>query len=212
MFDQQRFSYKDIIAVDIFLERLETRMYVGRLERMSEGFHFSYQNSYLKEKSIISLGPEFSLAQKEFFSKDLFKSMEDRIPDSDNPAYSAYCNEFGIPTTLKDPLILLATIGRRGPSSFIFEPVYEREFTFECFDRYRKKLGLSLNDTALLFDVSLSALNKINSGNSSGKEILKRLEIYYLFKNVLKMQIQRNGKLLHSQKLKNLLRILSEEG
>ncbi|HQS84387.1 MAG TPA: HipA N-terminal domain-containing protein [Alphaproteobacteria bacterium] len=211
MFEKQDFSYKEIVAIDVFLEYFETRSYVGRLEKKDNEFYFSYQSSYLKEKSIISLGPEFPLTQKDFFSKELFKSLEDRIPDPDNPAYPSYCKEFGIPITLKNPLILLATIGRRGPSSFIFEPVYAKEFTFEHFEAFRKQLGLSLKDISLLFDVSLSSLNKIISKNSSGKDVLKRLEIYYLFKDVLKFQIQQNGKYLHSDKLQKLLEFVYEK-
>ena len=210
MFENQNFSYKEIRAVDIFLEHFETRSYAGRLEKADDKFHFSYEDTYLKESSIISLGPEFPLTQKDFFSKDLFKSLEDRIPDPDNPAYASYCHQFGIPPTLKDSLVLLATIGKRGPSSFIFEPVYAKEFTFEDFDAFRKKLGLSLRDTSLLFDLSLSVLNKIISGNSSGKEVLKRLELYYLFKEVLTFQIQRNGKYLHRKKIKKLLDFIGD--
>ena len=53
MFEKQDFSYKEIVAVDVFLEYFETRSYVGRLEKKDDGFYFSYEESYLKEKSII---------------------------------------------------------------------------------------------------------------------------------------------------------------
>ena len=103
---------------------------------------------------------------------------------------------------------MLATIGRRGPSSFIFEAFYDDHFTFEDFDKFRKSLGLSLHDAALLFDVSLSILHKIKAGDSSGKEVLKRLELYCLFKDVLMLQIKSNGKFLHSDKISRILRVL----
>jgi len=133
----------------------------------------------------------------------------DRIPDPDNPAYDDYCKEFGISSLTKEPFVLLSTIGRRGPSSFVFEPVYAGQFRFEDFDEFRMELGLSLNDAALLFDVSLSILQKIKAGDSSGKEVLKRLELYYLFKEALKLQIKRNGKYLHSDKLERVLQWLA---
>ncbi|MBA3814596.1 MAG: HipA N-terminal domain-containing protein [Alphaproteobacteria bacterium] len=199
------FSYNNINAIDIFLERFQTRLFVGRLENLSNKFHFSYCDVYLKEKNVISLGPEFPLTQKDFYSPTLFKSLKDRIPDPDNPAYASYCKEFSISPLTTDPLILLATIGRRGPSSFIFEPVYAAHFTFKDFDELRKSLELSLQDVALLFDVSLSILQKIKAGDSSGKEVLKRLQLYYLFKDTLMFQIKCNGKFLHSDKIARIL-------
>jgi HipA-like protein len=203
------FSYKNIVAIDIFLERYRTRIYVGRLQMSDKLFHFQYRETYLNAKNVISLGPEFPLMQKNFYSETLFKSLVDRIPDPDNPAYETYCKEFGISPLTEDPFILLATIGRRGPSSFIFEPLYDCHFTFKDFDEFRKDLGLSINDAALLFDISVSILQKIKAGDSSGIEILKRLELYWLFKDTLLLQIKRNGKFIHSDKIKRILKILS---
>jgi HipA-like protein len=191
------FTYADIKAVDIFLELYKTRMYVGLLQKKAGQFHFQYDDAYRRAKRIISLGPEFPLIQKEFTTKAMFPSLLDRIPDPQNPAYPRYCQMFGMPPTVQDPLILLATIGKRGPSSFIFEPVYERDFTFADFDKFRKGLKITLQDAALLFDVSLSSLQKIKSGESSGKEVLKHLEFYYLFPKVLEFQLKQNGKFLH---------------
>lgn len=204
------FSYHNIIGIDVFLERFQTRLFVGRLEKSKEEFHFAYSDTYLKEKNVISLGPEFPLTQKDFYSPTLFKSLNDRIPDPDNPAYATYCKEFAISPLTKDPIILLVTIGRRGPSSFIFEAVYADHFTFEDFDKFRKSLGLSLHDAALLFGASLSILQKIKAGDSSGKEVLKRLELYCLFKDALMFQIKSNGKFLHSDKIVRILQWLSK--
>ncbi|MEI8295654.1 MAG: HipA N-terminal domain-containing protein [Alphaproteobacteria bacterium] len=205
------FSYADIIAVDIFLELYRTRLYVGLLQKKEEQFYFQYDDAYLKARNVMSLGPEFTRTQKEFFSKAMFPSLMDRIPDPENPAYPSYCQMFGMPANVQDPLVLLATIGRRGPSSFIFEPVYEKDFTFADFDKFRQGLGLTLHDAALLFDVSLSSLQKIKSGESSGKDVLKRLEIYYLFPDVLKFQIKQNGKFLHRDKLVYIFNLLAKE-
>jgi len=202
-------SYNDVIAIDIFLERYQTRIYVGRLQMLENLFHFEYSDAYMKAKNVISLGPEFPFTQKDFYSKTLFSSIEDRIPDRDNPAYETYCREFGISPLTKNPLVLLSTIGRRGPSSFIFEPVYGGNFTFEDFDNFRIKMGLTLQDAALLFDVSLSILQKLKVRNASGKEVLKRLELYCRFEKPLMLQIKRNGRLLHSDKIARIYEALA---
>lgn len=206
-----------IIGVDIFLERHQTRLYVGRLEKVPEGtgeklqektedmFRIHYDKGYLKAKNVLSLGPELPLTRSDFFSKALFPSLKDRLPDPDNPAYSRYCAAANIPESTKDPLVLLATVGKRGPSSFIFEPIYQETFTYQDVDKFRKSLGLSLQDFADLFDVSLSVLQKLKAGTTTGTEVLKRLRLYIRFPEVLRYQIRRNAKYLHPLKQGRLL-------
>lgn len=210
MCSKKIFTYADTIAVDVFLERHSSRVFAGRLERIKGHYHFNYDLSYLKEKNIISLGPEFPLSQVHFISETVFPSLLDRIPDPQNPAYPDYCAQFGITITESDPLVLLVTIGRRGPSSFIFEPVYDDHYTFKDFDIFRENLGLSLFDAAQLFDVSVSVLQKIKAGESSGKDVLKRLEIYDLFPNVLDYQLKKNMKFLHTDKVTKLFKVMKE--
>ena len=206
------FSPQNIIGVEVFLERFQTRIYVGKLEKLKEQFHFSYDSGYLKMKNILSLGPEFPLTKKEFFSKELFPSFQDRLPDPDNPAYADYCTAAGIAVTTTDQIILLATIGKRGPSSFIFEPLFYKDtFSFEDCEKFREHLGLSMQDFAYLFDVSLSILQKIKAGETSGKEVLKRIELYMRFPETLDFQIKRNGKWLHPEKMKNVLVWLTKD-
>ena len=48
----------------------------------------------------------------------------DRIPSKENPAYPDYCKSQGISVNETNPIILLIAIGKRGPSTFIFEPVF----------------------------------------------------------------------------------------
>ena len=205
------FFPQNIIGVDVFLERFQTRMYVGKLEKAKGQFHFSYGPSYLKMKNIISLGPEFPLTQQDFYSPELFPSFADRLPDPENPAYADYCAAAGIAVTTTDPIVLLSTIGKRGPSSFIFEPIYKDSFNFDDCEKFREKLGLSMQDFALLFEISLSILQKIKAGGTSGKEILKRLEIFMKYPEILHRQIKKNMKWLHPNKQRELMFNLLKE-
>jgi len=65
-------------------------------------------------------------------------------------------------------------------------------------------LGLSLDDFAHLFEVSLSILKKIKAGKSTGKEILNRIEIFAHFPEVLERQVKNQGKWLHCDKLQKI--------
>lgn len=192
---------KYIKAVDVFFERYQTRRYVGRLVRENEKYIFTYQMKYLKEKSSIPLGLEFPLTKIQFESDSLFESFYDRLPDPKNPAYKDYCHIAGIDVTTTDPIILLPTIAKRGPSSFIFEPYYESFFTIETCEQWRKELNFSMQDFAHFFDISLSILQKIKAGKSSGKEIFDRLKSYWMFKNNFIYLLEQNRKWLHPHKI-----------
>jgi HipA-like protein len=109
-----------IVGVYIFLEKRKTRLHVGVLKRTEGRMIFTYDDHYFTMKNIIPLGPEFPLTQKQFVSDQLFPSLEDRIPSQQNPAYPEYCQLARIDPKERDQLILLSTIGRKGPSSFIF--------------------------------------------------------------------------------------------
>ena len=123
------FKINNITAIDIYAEFGKSRIYVGRLDKTGGKFQFSYDRKYLKSKKKLSLGPEFPLTKRQFFSDSLFNSFKDRIPSKENQAYTEYCDKFGISSDENNELILLATIGSRGPSSFVFEPVFFSEFT-----------------------------------------------------------------------------------
>ncbi|MCB1107049.1 MAG: hypothetical protein KDK76_03020, partial [Chlamydiia bacterium] len=56
-----------------------------------------------------------------YFSKSLFVPFLERIPSKNNPSYPEYCQSVGISVDEENVFVLLSTIGRRGPSSFIFE-------------------------------------------------------------------------------------------
>ena len=120
---------KKTIAVDVYFEKYTSRQYVGRLTHEKNRFVFCYDDIYLYSDKAMALGPDLPCTEKEHKSKKLFISFEDRIPSKQNPAYKEYCEMTGISPQEKDPLVLVSTIGQKGPSSFIFVPVYDDEFT-----------------------------------------------------------------------------------
>ena len=170
-----------VIGVDIFLEKRKTRLHVGVLEKIHDKFVFTYNEGYFKARNIIPLGPEFPLTQKQFISERLFPSLEDRIPSQQNPAYSEYCNLMEIDRKERDPFILLTSIGQKGPSSFVFSPVFERKILIEDLKKFRELLGLTTREFAMVFQFSQTSLNAFERGRTSGKDILKRLEILLKF-------------------------------
>src|SRR2546428_10963427 len=110
--------------MDVYTEGRKRRLYVGDLSYSVEGdkYRFEYDESYLHSPSAIQLGPDLALDKKIHVSEPgkLFLSFADRLPDPSNPAYQEYCVSQGISVDEKNPIILLGTIGRRGPSTFVF--------------------------------------------------------------------------------------------
>lgn len=200
---------KKFSSIDVFLEKRKTRLYVGRLTflKNEKVFEFTYDEKYLYAKNIIPLGPEFPLTKKSFRSAKLFLSLQDRIPSKENPAYPDYCKSMGIFPDETNPIVLLGTIGKRGPSSFVFEPHFNEMFSKEDFRKFRKKLRLSTRDFAQCFDFSRSTLALIESGKVAGKEILKRIEIYYNFPETALFEIERHGGSIHPTKKKHLIQV-----
>lgn len=166
------------------LEKRRTRLHVGILKRENAKLIFRYDENYFKAKNIIPLGPEFPLIQREFSSEMLFPSLEDRIPSLQNPAYPEYCLAMGIDPKERDPIILLSTIGRKWPSSFIFYPIFERKVTTEDVIKFRESLGLTTREFSAIFEFSQSSLNALERNRILGSEILKRLEIILNFPSV----------------------------
>jgi len=173
-----------IIGVDVFLEKRKTRLHVGILKRINGKMVFAYDDRYFTMKNIIPLGPEFPLTQKHFVSDQLFPSLEDRIPSKQNPAYPEYCQSMGIDPKETDPLVLLSTIGKKGPSSFIFSPLFERNIKPEDLIKFRESLGLTTREFGKVFEFSQPSLNALERGRTSGKDILKRLEILIHYPDV----------------------------
>ncbi len=186
-------------------------MHVGILQRVREKFVFTYDKHYFKAKNVIPLGPEFPLTQDEFSSERLFPSLVDRIPSTRNPAYSEYCLAMGVDPKEPDPIILLSTIGRKGPSSFIFYPIYERKITARDVVEFRESLGFTTREFADVFEFSQSGLNAFERGRSLGPEILKRLEIIINFPAVaLDFLIINGGCLTYEKWLKSTEKLAKE--
>jgi HipA-like protein len=201
-----------IIGVDVFLEKRRTRLHVGILKRENAKLFFRYDESYFRAKNIIPLGPEFPLTQREFSSDKLFPSLEDRIPSLQNPAYPEYCLAMGIDPKERDPIILLSTIGRKGPSSFIFYPIFDRKVTAEDVIKFRESLGLTTREFSAIFEFSQSSLNALERNRILGNEILKRLEIILNFPNVaLDFLLINGGHLIYEKWVKATNKLKEEQ-
>lgn len=198
-------------SIAIFLEKRKTRQYVGSLSYLKNEkiFEFTYGENYLYAKKIIPLGPEFPLTQRSFRSKKLFPSLQDRIPSKENPAYPEYCQAMGISADESNPIILLGTIGKRGPSSFAFEPIYEKTFSADDLRSFREELGLTTREFALCFNLPRLSIIHIENGKSPGIEILKRVEIYKRFPEVALFEIQRNGGAISLIKKRHAIKVLT---
>ena len=199
-----------IIRIDVFLEKRKTRIHVGYLKKENEQFVFTYNEKYLRAQNIIPFGPEFPLTKKQFKSKSLFASFEDRIPSKKNPAYSEYCQAMKIDLMEDNPLVLLSTIGKRGPSSFVFEPIYERLFTIQDVLDFRKLLKFTTREFAHIFEISQASLNALERKRSSGKDLLKRLEILVRFPSVALYFLIINGGILSFNKWQNAATVLKK--
>lgn len=196
------FNKHKIEAVDVYLEKRKTREYVGRLSREETCFVFIYDDTYLYKHRSIPVGPDLPLTQKKFISESLFPSFEDRIPSNKNPAYQEYCNMVGIDFNEKDPLILVATLGQKGPSSFIFSPAITTSITNEDIIDFRKNLNLSVREFSDIFDFSPTTINRIEKKITSGKDALKRFEIYFYFPEVALYEVNKNRFKINDEKSK----------
>lgn len=203
------FNFQKIEGVQVVLEMSNSNQSVGKLTKNEQGFHFEYDKEYLCFQKAIPLGPEMPLTRRVYQSEQLFRPFTERIPSRENPAFPDYCKSAGISVGESNPLILLSTIASRGPSSFLFKPIYSDSFTSSDLKRFRQNLGLSVRDFAMCFDFSAPGITRVETGKTGGREILKRAEIYALYPNVAIDQLRRRAAHLHQGKLeivKNKLR------
>ncbi len=108
----------------------------------------------------------------------------------------------GIDSKEQDPFVLLSTIGRRGPSSFVFSPLFDRNITLEDVIKFRELLGLTTREFANVFEFSQASLNALERGRTSGKDILKRLEILLNFPEVsLDLLFVNSGHLAYKKRI-----------
>ncbi len=181
-------------ALDFYLERRKTRQYVGRLSQKTGKFVFEYDKAYLYSENPISIGPDLPLKKARHTSLKLFPSFADRIPSQQNPAYEEYCHDVGLSPFEKDPFILLSAFGKKSPiTPFVFEPVREqKKFSAKDLRSFRKNLGLSIREFAFLFDVSQASIYRTENNKTTGKDVLKKLAIYFQHPKMALNKIQKN--------------------
>jgi len=193
----------------IFHEGRKRRIFVGELcyNKEKDNYELSYDKQYANSNNAIPVGPELDLFKLHHQSKkgELFPSFMDRIPLKDNPAYKDYCSSQGIALNETNPIILLGSIGKRGPSSFIFEPAYHDEFDPQEITALRKHLEITQHDLAEAFDISKATLQRIESGESRDFNTLKRIQILLKFPDVALWQLKQTGGRLHKDVLAKLI-------
>ena len=188
-------------AIDVYLEKRKTRQYVGRLCKEKRKFIFQYDMPYLYNNNPIPLGPDIPVHQQRHTSLKLFPSFVDRIPSKRNPAYKEYCRSVNIDPNETNPFVLLATLGQKGPSSFICVPVIaDQIFSSEQLKQLREDLKLSIREFATLFDVSSATIYRIENNKTSGKDALKRIEIYFKSPQAALDKIKTTGVKINEQK------------
>ena len=196
--------------LDVYSESRKRRVFVGKLTFYPETkkYQFEYDIGYMRSKSAIPLGPELGLRKKIHVSEKgkLFPSFLDRIPLKENAAYVEYCESVGISPNEKNLIILLATIGKRGPSTFVFESVLDdADDPRLMIMQIRKSLTLSQRDIATAFDLNLVTYIHMEQGRSKDKNVMRLLAIYSKFPEVALDQLLRTGSKLHQAKYLQLL-------
>ena len=192
---------KDLNRLEVYSETKRRKSYVGELsfDPKSRTWELKYDKDYLKSKSAIPLGPELSLKRQSHKAKDkLFPSFADRIPSKANPAYEEYCASQGISPGERNQIVLLSTIGKRGPSTFVFEPIYDPD-DFDSrseLAEFAKDLHLSSWDIATAFDLFQLTVQRILNGKSKDRNTLRLVEIFLTFPDVALRQISKTSKKL----------------
>lgn len=201
------YSRVDPAKLNVYAEGRKRRTYVGILEWnvTKNQYEFKYDPKYARSKTAIPIGKELDLFKKVNICKGkLFPSFADRIPSKENPAYVDYCRSQGISVDEKNPIILLVSIGRRGPSTFVFEPIIKNEFNVDAIKAFRNELNLSINDMALAFDLNQPTLQRIDAGKKVEINTLRRVQIYLNFPKVAQWQLSFTAGKLHSETFNRL--------
>lgn len=198
-----------IDKINIYSQITTRRVFVGTLYRQDGCFYFEYDKHYRCLKNAVALGPEFELWQEKFSSKELFPSLADRIPSRQNPAYKDYCKQWGISENESDPFTLLTTIGRRGPSTFVFEPALG-EYAAERIKAFRDKLSLNQREFALLFDITQTTLSKLEQGKSSYPIITHFIQLCEEVPDALAWLLRARGQYIHDDKRAAIERMLAK--
>jgi DNA-binding XRE family transcriptional regulator len=201
---------RDENRLHIFYETKKRKVFVGQLiyHNDNDQYELIYDKKYVNSKNAIPVGHGLEIFQLRHYSErgKLFPSFLDRIPEKENPAYTDYCESQGISPDEKNPIILLGTIGRRGPSSFIFEPVYCSNFNVSDIIKFREKLQISQHDFATAFDICKVTLQRIETGKSEDHNTLKNIHILLAFPAVALWQLKQTGCHIHHHALAKLIK------
>ncbi len=197
----------------IFHEGRKRRVFVGELiyNEKENQFELTYDKNYARSKKAIPMGQGLDLFKTRHISDKgvLFPSLADRIPSKSNPAYADYCKSQGVSVDEASPIILLGSIGKRGPSSFIFEPVYKMEFSVANILKFREQLKISRHDFSMALGFSETTLQKVESQKSHDANVLKLLQIYFEFPEVALWQLKQTGNRVKAEALMKLIKYFS---
>lgn len=185
--------------IDVFSQIASRRIFVGNIWRERGLYYFAYDKTYRRFKKSVALGPEFPLWKESFSSKKLFPSLADRIPSRQNPAYKDYCKQWGISAKEDDPFVLLTTIGRRGPSTFVFERA-SQIYSAERLRKFRERIGLNQRDFTLLFGTTQAALTKLETGKGENAFMMTFFMLCDEVPEALKWLLQERGQYIHDDK------------
>lgn len=199
----------DPTKLRVFHEGRKRRVFVGDLVYVKENnnYEFIYNKKYTQSKNAIPVGPGLDLFKLRHESEKgkLFPSFIDRLPDKDNPAYNDYCKAQGIYPDEENLIILLGTIGKRGPSSFVYEQVYCDVFAVSEITQLRKQLNITQNDLAKAFDINRVTLLRIESGASHDISTLRLIQMLLEFPEVALWQLKQTGGRIHRDALTKLI-------
>lgn len=194
--------------INVYSQTQTKRVFVGILARENKKYSFEYNNNYKKLKNALPLGPELPLWKGKISSDTLFESFLERIPSKNNPAYKDYCREWGIDENENDFFVLLATIGGRGPSTFIFEPAFACEFGASELKSFRTRLGLTQAEFEIFFHISHMTLVRLEKDKLKNRFYMDYFSLFANVPEALRWLLKKRGQLLHDEKMAALEKML----
>ena len=199
------------LLVNAFTQSKTKRTLVGKLWQDADRYCFEYDRAYLNKKTSIPIGPEMPLQRQILKSPIFFASLQDRIPSVLNPEYPNYCKQWNIDPKEGDPLILISTIGQRGPSSFIFRKVQQLAFDGPQLKAFRKALGLTLSDLADFLGIQAPTIVNAENGNNRSFWLLKYCSLLNTVPAALEQALHERGQFLHDDKIAEIKKYIAEQ-
>jgi plasmid maintenance system antidote protein VapI len=128
----------------------------------------------------IAIGPGLPLSKKKHLSDSLFPDFLDRIPSPKNPAYAEYCQSVGISPNENDAMILLARLGKQGPTKFTIENalIENKDKVLLKLIDFMKKTELTHHECVALFDIPLATFSRLLNGRSTDKTLLRLIDLH----------------------------------